>query len=64
MTQPQSFLLPDVRYLHHIRNRSDLIQQIGFSALLQDFFELERNIKVILNGILPATGYYDEALQS
>ena len=64
VSQAERFALADVRDIDHARDLSDLVQLLTLAARFQKRFELDRDIEVILNRVLPATGDEDDVVDA
>ena len=62
MAQPQRLLLPDIRDVDHVGDFPHHLQQIGFALLLQNRFQLEADVEMILDGVFAATGDDDDVV--
>ena len=62
--RPERFLLSHITDARHLGNRAHRFQLFLLAALLQKFFQLKRNIEVIFNRSLAATGDDDDRLNS
>src|SRR6185312_5092241 len=64
VAQAKRLALPDVADASHVGDRSNFSEAVQLAALAKQMFKLERNIKVIFNGALVATGYDDDGFNS
>ena len=62
MAQAERFFLPDVGDVDHVGYRSNDLQQVGFLALFEHFFELVADIEVVFDGLFAAAGDDDDLI--
>ena len=60
VSQTESFFLAHVGHVDHVGDLANDLQQIGFAALNQHFFQLVADVEMILDGLLAAAGDHDD----
>ena len=64
MAQAQGLALADVGDVDQVRDLADLAQQIRLAAGLEERLELDRDVEVVLDGVLAAPGDEDDVVDA
>ena len=64
MAEAERLALPDVREVDHVRDLADLGELLALAARLEERLELDRDVEVILDGVLAAAGDEDDVVDA
>ena len=64
VAEAERLALPHVRDVDHVRDLADLLEQFELAALLEEAFELDVDVEMILDRVLAAAGDDDDVLDA
>ena len=64
VAEPERFALADVREVDEVRDLADLGEQLLLAARFEERFELDRDVEVIFNRVLAASGDEDDVVDA